>query len=475
MIMRKATIVFLAVIILLSACFVTAHIVLLDSADDVTLTRHTLFGDPSYADGAEILLRNHYDQNLLWETSLTFGVDEAPNTKFTFSNDYIQLPSRISYKGVTFNSFSDVFAFFDDHLPETTREKYAELIQLFTESESEVSKGEYKTFTVDLADYLDYYPIEGQIILPGITIHFSEFNSATEQYAQITQKFQEFFKIPVDTSFVVQYDIDKRYEGSSYGAKMDSNYFINAEGAVTEDACYFTINSVKEDGTIVDTSLIPGGYGIYCLPYQADLGVDPDKLEMVYALDPAERFDSLSLSSDGKRLRLHTWKENDLMLTVIDIATMTQVQKVRIVTNSNKSYYNVVSYDDFVLITEDRLHSDSLDRIMVWEELEDGTYRQAISAPINAGVFPDGSYSAFYNEYNSAMDYADGKLAVLIHKLDAQGYSKRNCDFYIAVYDSTSMVYAASVELNLTGINNPDPYGERIEPMFSDSLEVSWS
>lgn len=476
MTMRKACIVFLVLLVAVSCCFAALHGLFLGVSDDVTVTRQTLYGDPAAAEGVNILVRNHYEQYLMWETSLTLGVNAVPETEFTFSNDRISLPGETVYTGVKFNSLTNVFVFDNKRLPETAGEKYTSLVEALTNAVEAVPVGEKKSFTVDLSEYLEYYPLEGQIILPGITVRFSEFEYWTEDSAETARKFNDFFKIPVDTTFSVEYEIDKRYSGSSYGAYIESNYHINAEGTATADACYFTFNTVMEDGQIADTSLIPGGYGIYRLPYEKDVGVDMDNLEMVYALDPAEKFDSLSLSKDGKRLRLHTWKGEDLMLTVIDIATMTQVQKVKLLTDTENSYYNVVSYDDFVLIEENRYNSDSLDRIMVWEELADGTYSQAISAPINAEVFPEGANLNLFYQYENAVDYADGKLVVLRHRMERQeSYWYDNlCGLYVAVYDATGMLYAGTCEWNLSQVNAPDPYGIRVEPLYDGSMEVSW-
>ena len=85
--MRKAMIVFFAAIILVSACFMSLHCVFLGVSDDVTVTRQTLYGDSSVADGVNILVRNQYQQNLMWETSLTLGSNPVPETEFTFSNE----------------------------------------------------------------------------------------------------------------------------------------------------------------------------------------------------------------------------------------------------------------------------------------------------------------------------------------------------------------------------------------------------
>lgn len=56
---------------------------------------------------------------------------------------------------------------------------------------------------------------------------------------------------------------------------------------------------------MVDTSLIPGGYGIYRLPYDREKEIFlSEKLEMVYALDPEKQYTDIYASPDGAKLFL---------------------------------------------------------------------------------------------------------------------------------------------------------------------------
>ena len=477
--MRRAWILFLVLVMAVGGCFTAFHCAVAGVAECVTVTHRTLYGDPAAAEGVTITVRNHYDQHLLWETSLSLFDGAAPETEFTFSNDYLSSSGDAVYEGIVFSSLQNVFSFFyDDELSDAAKEKYAEVIAYLAEVEASVEDGQSKTFTVDLSEYLDYYPLEGQIILPDDMTPFSEFEYWTSQSDEVAQKINDFFRIPMNAPYLVEYTIDKTTAGSSYGASLSHKYYLHASGAVSSDACYFSFNAVMDDGQVVDTSQIPGGYGIYRLPYETHTGADLDGLKMVYALDPAEAFEGLYLSDDGKRLLLHTWQGNDLMLTVIDIATMTRLQKVAVWTRSEESYYDIVCYDDFFLIEEDWENSDDLDQVTVWVQLEDGTYGQAFSVPINWSAFPEGSKLDLFYQYENAVDYADGKLVVLHNTMldDPYLYYSRyysKCDVYVAVYDASGMIYAGIYQWNLTTINEQDPYSQRVQPMFSHSVEVT--
>lgn len=473
--MRKAMIVFMAALILLTVCFGILHGYFLGVSDDVTVVRNTLYGDPAAADGLNILVRNQYSQNLLWETSMTLGTDAVPETEFSFDNDYIRIPDEPEYSGIEFSTVRNVFFFRYSNLPESAEQKYRPLIDALTEAIDAVPEGETKTFTLNFADYLEYYPLEGQVILPDLTTTFSELVHWAADSEEIAIAINDFFRIPLDGVFTVEYTIDKTNPGSSDGASIDMNYFPTASGVATEDACYFTFNTLMDDGTIVDTSLIPGGYGIYRLPYD-ETGLNFDAMEMVYALDPAEGYEWMQLSADGKRIRLYTRQGDDLMLRIIDIATMSQIQKIKVLTYSDEWNYHVMDYDDFTLITENRHNSDSMDQISVWEETTGGTWSKAFTVEMNLGVFPEGYNLNLFSKYNNAVDYRDGKLSVITHRTIYQEpyWYREYCDIYVAVYDANGLAYAGTCEWNLTQVNAMDPSGIKVRPSNNTPLEVSW-
>ena len=303
-----------------------------------------------------------------------------------------------------------------------------------------------------------------------------EFRPWDSQAQEIAGAINDFFRIPLSGEYSVEYSIDKTIpKQSTVGVQMYVDYSLNAGGVVTEDACYFTFNTVTDSGAVVDTSLIPEGYGIYRLPYEGSK-LDFDAMKMVYALDPAERYDSMTLSGDGERLRLLTWQGEDLMLTVIDIASMTQLQKVKLLTASEDWYDDVIPYDDFLLILQDRYHSGQ-DTVTVWAEQPDGRMTHALTADVGYEVFPEGEKLFLFSRYENAVDYRDGKLMVAKHRLIKQDDRYLNadyCDLYVVVYDTSGMVYAGICHWNLTDVNALYYNNRRIGHTTAGALDISW-
>lgn len=475
MTMRKAFAAFLAVFLVLAIGFWYLHSVLLGVSDDVTVTREILYGDPAAAEGVNVLVRNHFGNKLLWETELTLGEDARPETAFTFSNQSIRIATEQTYLGVSILTSGDIFQLLTGSVPEYAEAKYSALIQALSKRIDAVPEGTSETFAFDLAEYLEYYPLEGQIDLPGYTTVFSECQPWMQDSEQIARAFNDFFKIPVTGELMAEIQINKTDSGSTYGAQLGAAYYPSFTGVVTGDACYFTFNAVTDAGVVADTGHIPGGYGIYCLPYEGSR-LDFDNMKLVCSLDPAESYESMSLSGDGKRIRLLSWQGEDLMLTVIDIETMSQVQKVKLLTSSQEDYHDVIPYDDFLLILEDRYHSGQ-DVITVWEELEDGSMNRVITADVGYDVFPEGEKLYLFSRYENAVDYRDGKLVVIKNRLvknDEVYRTAKYGDIYVVVYDASGMVYAGTCHWNLTDVNALYYNNVRVTASAEAALEVSW-
>ena len=475
MIMRRALIAFLVVLLLISVGFLSVHGLLLEIADDVTVTQQTLFGDPTAASGVEVLVRNHYDQHLLWETTLKLEEVPVLKTDFTFQNAPIIIPKDPAYPGLEFTSVRDAFFFTGNRISEAVASKYKPLLDALKDMEASVPKGEKKSFQINFADYLDYYPLEGQVILGEWSTVFSEFQHWTNDSEEIAAAINQFFRIPIQGRYVIDYEIDKTNNGSSYGAYIEIDHYPAAHGFATENACYFTFNSVLKDGNVFDTSLIPGGYGIYCLPYEGDQ-LKLNDLKMVFSLDPTVSYADMHLSRDGKRLRLHTWEGDDLMLTVIDIATMKQVQKVKLLTRQEGWTYRWNCYDNFTMIQEYASDTNVQDRITVWEENKDNTWSHVFTVDMDLSIISEGKKSNLFDSYRNAVDYQDGKLVLIAHQvIRHEPYWYRDyCDIIMVVFDQTGMCYAGTYHWNLTDVNSLEPNETRIHPTTDSALEVSW-
>lgn len=129
----------------------------------------------------------------------------------------------------------------------------------------------------------------------------------------------------------MEISIRKSASGNSVGAGGSTlgpdSYSASTQSVLTADACYFTLNALTAQGKVIDVSQIEGGFGLYRLP----CGSQPfniDALEMVYPLNPTASVWHMAVNAAETQLLLFTDEGGQAWLTVIDLASMTEVQRL---------------------------------------------------------------------------------------------------------------------------------------------------
>ena len=289
------------IITLLTVCilgsFTFAFASLLPQRDNVQFSETVLFGDSKAAKGLTIHYKNRFDYHLFWDTAWTIGTPpEAAVTDYRFSRkDYVDIyypDAGIKMESISFSSANQ---------SEGLQKAFEELAETAKPNEKNIS-------LIYISDYYEYYPVSVNIDLPG----WKEFSLGP--YGSIKDRIiQDFFKIPVLPDDTMEIQVYLNGTGgiastrSSYGT--DTLYNMETKSAFTDDTCYFTFTTRALGNQYVDTSLIPGGFGIYAFPY-TETDIELKKLSMVYPLDSKAQIVSMHLNSDQTALFLFTEEEN---------------------------------------------------------------------------------------------------------------------------------------------------------------------
>ena len=103
-------------------------------------------------------------------------------------------------------------------------------------------------------------------------------------------------------------------------------------------------------------SHVPGGYGLYFLPFSEEAdgshGIDGDGLRTVLPLDPDKYIYNLSIDADG-HLLLVTREDGALYASVIETENYTQTQKIRLadyIDDSENVLVDFCSGDDYLYL-----------------------------------------------------------------------------------------------------------------------------
>ena len=451
---------------LFSVCAIGAAVS--EGKDQVTLTPRHLYGDPAAAQGATVSMLVHLDEHLLW--NITHPLGGETQADYSLSLREMDFDRNASYLAV------QLYGDFEYGLNTRTPVDELEGIELaYRELFDRTEPGTKGTAEIYLQDYYTYYPIRIDIDLPGTLWHGLDYeNMDSEDYANeiaVWDAFREFFRIPIpDDLAAIEISVVKNVDGSIGGAGShydDKQYSLYAEAAYTSDTCYLAINNRYGEG-YVDTSLIPGGYGIYSFAYENVrneqntqgnstifhpgyvTGVHAETLAMVYPLDEEIHVNAMHVTPDGERmLALYEDDTGAVSLLVIDLATMTELQTIPV---TEEGWVSLHQEEDFFVLFYNQL-------ISVYSLCEDGSYTHVLSADQPAAV--DGSFASINT--HAAMDF-DGERVILADLLDEKRYrSMQTTNICVAVYSEAGLLYYGEYENSLAINPNTSDYNYNVQ------------
>ncbi len=456
----------------------------------------TLIGDASAAAGTEIRFGGGIPTKLGWLHQYTFGSADAQATTFsreteedrtTYSQDLYLSVDSCAIKGEILPLLQELAAEnADDALrTESTVQKAALAAEFFTadavqkmqDLHDRLPADETTAETIKMNELLRYYPLSGALIDEkgnsknfemGTGIFFPHRAAAASAWVDLNR----YFRIPILKNESMGYrvtrypqaqnDLYLKPDGwNSLVSGPESDHFnFDTISCRTDDAVYFTFDPHTEKGELVDLSKIPGGYGIYRLPYDREQEIFlSEKLEMIYALDPDRRYVGLTASPDGRKLLLqrqekiplepgsaewkglvrtpepaHTYEEAILTAETIDLASRKAEETQEVLRGLDAVSFR--SGRDYLVF------SDGVSRLCVLT-YEDGRYRKALSLEDLPKV---PCYSTDCDE--EQMDY-DGERLVLTELSSVQTTEPVVYGWYgsvsggadVAVYNADGLAY----------------------------------
>jgi len=477
----KKTYVFLLILLVLAVGSVgVIGSIVNGQKDDVTIRESVVYGDKSAAEGITIVNQTHMRHHLFWETTYHVGEKTLCETDYTYVPRGKEIEQKYVYYGIDVQD--DVGYYYSG------KDNPVDMQKEFEELYDTLKKGETKSKDIYIKDYYDYYPIRMNINLPN-TVWVNndpetEVGDNPFDPKYVINKFQEFFKIPVLETDYVRITVSKAKDSPNsnvaYSEERSSEpnfYQVVSVSAYTDNVCYFAINNrstqyeysedsynrVERDGAYVDTSLIPGGYGIYSFSYgrgagEYHTGIDADSLQMVFSLEQDVSVKHMMIRDNQTRLILITEEDEGAFVKVIDLATMKEVQNIRLdktLYNQFGRYANIFEYEDFISIVYG-------ENIVVISE-QKGVYVHEFTVPVKENercYFPN----TMSNAYSISMDFDGEKLAVV--GMQGENFGYNNCDYCLLVYDASGLLYFGEY---ITGMSKYD-----CDPVLVDTYRVNW-
>jgi len=452
--MKRLVILFLAVALMLSAV-VTAAAALGNTQEQLTHEETVLSGDPAAAEGLALSLRYSYREHLQWLSDYTMGDPQGSETAFRF---HIGTPayrySETEYRGVTVNTMGDYFGV--DTLSDLYRMEskngsygvYPGLLGAYRQLYDETPQGGLTNTYLRIRDYCEYYPLAGVMELPANAYHWNPYSSAGylaggEETAKV---FNDYFRIPVLEDDWMQVVVDKR-SGSVEEAvdvtesRKGSDVFrTSSVGICFEKTAYFTFSALTEQGNVVDTGLIPGGYGLYSFAYNDRGEPDLESLTTLCALDPAYAPYDMTVDEEHRNLLYISAKDGDRYLTVISLETMQILQNIRILEEEGLQwqFYKLLE-NGLVAVTEEA-------GISVWEKNDRGLFEHRFTSALEG---TEGGHELYEAEYAF-----DGQRLAVVRRMENRipidpedprsEVSVQYCGFLVSVYTADGCAYRGS-------------------------------
>lgn len=413
--MRRSLVIMLLLLVLSVGGLCLAHRRVDAAKDAVTLDETVLYGEKSSARGLVVDSSFQCDYRLFWNIRQTFGEEPEVRTAFAFSQAEKRAVQSRVYSGAMFHyvfggygaSTTGSLAMEDESAP-------------VRDVASRTRAGEKHSELVYLKDYYDYFPILLDFDLP-ISIAMDE---------DIRQSFADYFRIPIKSDYRVEITVEKNASGDVFcmgiSSVAGSEMYLESESVITDTGCFFTLTCSGWDGILLDTSLIPGGYGIYYLPYAQGM-----QIQTAFRVDPAQaKIVSLQASADKKELLLVTQEGGAYMLTILDAATAEPLCKMSLF-DDGENFWKLFIQDNFLV-------AQSGSRLAVVTKSAYGVYTPEMTVDtVTAKEY------GFSMAWDAAVDYDGSHLAV------AAFQQYKVCGYDLAVFDGNGLSFLGRYDNSL--------------------------
>jgi len=487
----------------------------LAAADQVQFRQEVRYGDVSAAEGLVIDERLTLDDHLFWDLRFVYGEGGfSAETGYSFNESRKREPH--------FGSPDTSFVMYDyiddavtsDGTTKVSLDPRGGITRAFSDLMAETPSGTRGEKTVRLADYYQYYPLSAyvQIDEGGSSVYVAGgdpslllMNERSGPEAYFAHRVHEFFRIPVPEDQYIKITVFNSGGVQAAGSAETSGYegfdeghdafSLMTQSAASEDAIYFWFGNRTNYGDIVDTSLIPGGYGIYRIPIgrlrfedqdgnvtEQERAALVDGLSLFYPVDEEAMIQHIWIDKDGKTLILHVVDDNKYYVDLIDAASGDTLRRIDMgpaeggtegSEGEDPRRFGCLYEDEgeFELVwgisPQRRLwmigkdESGSLGVLTDWivpEEMMDDTY-------LIDGMGRRGRVLAF-----------DGsRLAVCGHTGNYNSSHGGECGHYVYVFDDTGLRYSGVVTSTLDDASKTIfDYSMRPRPLDWGCIEAVW-
>ena len=313
----KKSLILLAVTFLVMAGVASVMVpTVFGEADNLKYQEKTVYGDPNYLDGMKLDFEVVNNFSFKWDCNVSFE-NGLPVSTSKFRN--------IGFNGFRYKPVSSVRTLQITSLldPSLIYQKYI----------GEFTPGKPENRTIHVKEAIDYYPIVSSVYFPeGQVFYYNDDYQSDTDYGEYNNAaLSRYFRIPVTDDEQMTLEYDGSELSTEVSTDLHDTYNFSIVSCYRDDSFYFSFSNRTIHGNIVDTSLLPQGYGIYRLPvvkvnsddykgyyHFEGLDIDVDNISCLYNVDEEVRIVSLEYLEDKNQLLMLGYKDNSYYMEVID-------------------------------------------------------------------------------------------------------------------------------------------------------------
>lgn len=488
--MKKLLALLLALVLLGGAAMLwTAHAVG-EQKEAVTVTQHTIQGDPAAAEGAVLTARAVWENGkLAWDITQTLG--DAPEARVSFDPN------------AAWESFEDwrefalnihVGAAYDYDLGDYNLPLVDDPQGIWKVCQQQLAqaneKGDVVETEIDLRDWCAYYPIVPEIYLEGAKVEEAtaqelQLEPRTEPNRQnVVEAFSNFFTIPITGKFPLTVAVSPQSEDQAARSRYSANVYRNQ---TSEDGsrrmisgwnmvqswdfgggvCVFALKNRTPDGEALDASQIPGGYGLYAFRYQpasAEVSgaacIDGSSLRNICPLPNTAQVLELTVDQDRRELRMTAEDGGERTVTFFDLETLEVLGTIS-ARQGEKLPQFCPAGEGLVML------DDGVARYMA--PGEDGQLREVWTTALPEELWIEIN-SDDETDLPLSVDVKDGRVILCTEKM------VRDCQYLVAVLDGSGVLYYGEYFTSLSSILPREDHRVSDRLMYCDfeKLCVAW-
>lgn len=466
-------------------------------------------GNISEIEGLQLDLYPALQDDVGWKEKIIFsGSDFSSDSSMIFSKESIvEWSDYIRYKN---SAYLDDFSIWMPRTPEFT-EKVHDLI---------VKYGGNIEASVPICELIDYYPSLFQAAIGGCDKNNAIFNGTTmgvqypfnsdyyyigfepeeaegydylRNYSYLLdvnnqskqavnyRKLLDFIKIPVIKNQKVKLSAEWNSKTSTYNVKQtsyysltdnnDDNDFFSLYFNATADKnnIYFWFSNKTSKGNLVETSLIPGGYGIYVLPYRKtyknnkpiDCSFDFDNLRNICPIDEKARIEDVYLDLEHGELLVYSSLDGKLRLCVVSTEGFEKKQEFETQNPDKLPYIGFIHSKGKELIHFSDYKNEPSENWVALKRDVNGKYSEVFqNALVNSSI------KSFYEIQD--FDVKDGRLVLLSIDSDIEYARIEGTDDIICIRGDENL-YEERIEIRVISPEGNQIFYASMKPSLQKS------